>query len=108
MNIHSLLDARFTGQARSDDQANSSLIDVTSRIATRVRGHISGNVPYESEEFGEDVTQMLKTTGDLHHKTRLSLQGLVDWSASRDLSDLEQFRSLWGRGQQYISLVRLN
>ena len=108
MNIHSLLDARFTGQARSDDQANSSLIDVTSRIATRVRGHISGNVPYESEEFGEDVTQMLKTTGDLHHKTRQSLQGLVDWSASRDLSDLEQFRSLWGRGQQYISLVRLN
>lgn len=108
MNIHSLLDARFTSQARLDDEANSSLIEVTSRIATRVRGHISGNVPYESEEFGGDVMYMIKTTEDLHPQTLQSLQGLVDWSVSRDPSDLEQFRSLWGRGQQYISLARLN
>jgi 2-polyprenyl-3-methyl-5-hydroxy-6-metoxy-1,4-benzoquinol methylase len=108
MNIHSLLDARFTGQARLDDEANSSLIEVTSRIATRVRGHISGNVPYESEEFGADVMHMIDTTEDLHPQTLQSLQGLVDWSVSRNPSDLEQFRSLWGRGQQYISLARLN
>ncbi len=108
MNIHSLLDARFTSQARLDDEANSSLIEVTSRIATRVRGHISGNVPYESEEFGGDVMYMIKTIEDLHPQTVQSLQGLVDWSVSRDSSDLEQFRSLWGRGQQYISLARLN
>jgi 2-polyprenyl-3-methyl-5-hydroxy-6-metoxy-1,4-benzoquinol methylase len=107
-NIHSLLDARFTGQARLNEEANSSLIEVTSRIATRVRGHISGNVPYDSEEFGEDVTHMVHTTEDLHPQTVRSLQGLVDWSVSRDPSDLEQFRSLWGRGQQYISLARLN
>ncbi len=107
-NIHSLLDARFTGQARLDDEANSSLIGVTSRIATRVRGHISGNVPYESEEFGGDVLHMIKTTEGLHPQTVQSLQGLADWSVSRDPSDLAQFRSLWGRGQQYISLVRLN
>jgi len=108
MNIHSLLDARFTSQARLDDEANSSLIEVTSRIATRVRGHISGNVPYESEEFGGDVMYMIKTIEDLHPQTVQRLQGLVDWSVSRDPSDLEQFRSLWGRGQQYISLARLN
>jgi hypothetical protein len=107
-NIHSLLDARFTGQARLDDEANSSLIGVTSRMATRVRGHISGNVPYESEEFGGDVLHMIKTTEGLHPQTVQSLQGLADWSVSRDPSDLAQFRSLWGRGQQYISLVRLN
>jgi 2-polyprenyl-3-methyl-5-hydroxy-6-metoxy-1,4-benzoquinol methylase len=108
MNIHSLLDARFTCQARLDDEANSSLIEVTSRIATRVRGQISGNVPYESEEFGADVMHMIWTVKDLHPQTVQSLQGLVDWSISRNPSDLEQFRSLWGRGQQYISLVRLN
>jgi len=107
-NIHSLLDARFTGQARLDDEANSSLIEVTSRIATRVRGHISGNVPYESEEFGGDVMHMIKATEGLRPQTVQSLQGLADWSVSRDPSDLAQFRRLWGRGQQYISLVRLN
>ncbi|MDA9890948.1 class I SAM-dependent methyltransferase, partial [Actinomycetota bacterium] len=108
MNIHSLLDARFTGQTRLVDEANSSLIEVTSHIATRVRGHISGNVPYESKEFGGDVMHMIKSIEDLHPQTLCSLQGLVDWSVSRDPSDLEQFRSLWGRGQQYISLGRLN
>ena len=51
---------------------------------------------------------MIKTIEDLHPQTLYSLQGLVDWSVSRDPSDLEQFRSLWGRGQQYIHLARLN
>lgn len=69
MNIHSLLDARFTSQARLDDRANSSLMKVRSRIATRVRGHISGNVPYDTEEFGEDITHMIKSTEELHHGT---------------------------------------
>ena len=73
-----------------------------------MRGHIIGNVPYESEEFGGDVMHMIKTIEDLHPQTLYSLQGLVDWSVSRDPSDLEQFRSLWGRGQQYIHLARLN
>jgi hypothetical protein len=107
-NIHSLLDARFTGQARLDDEANSSLIEVTSRIATRVRGHISGIVPYETEEFEGDVMHIINTTEGLHAQTVQSLQGLADWSVSRDPSDLAQFRSLWGRGQQYVSFVRLS
>jgi len=106
-NIHSFLDARFTSQVRLDDEANSSLIGVTSSIATRVRGQISGKDPYEPMEFGEDIQCILSTTEDLHPQTVQSLQGLVDWSFSRDTSDLSQFRSLWGRGQQYISLVRL-
>ncbi len=107
-NIHSLLDARFTGQARLDDEANSSLIDVTSSIATRVRGQISGDEPYEPTEFGEDIQRILETTRNLHPQTVQSLQGLVDWSVSRDTSDLAHFRNLWGRGQQYISLTRLS
>ena len=107
-NSHSLLDARFMGQARSDDETNSSLIEVTSRIATRVRGHISGNVPYETEEFGGDVNHVIKTTEGLHPQTAQSLQGLVDWSVSLDTSDLTDFRNLWGLGQQYISLTRLS
>jgi len=106
-NIHSLLDCRFQGQARLDDQENSSLIDVTSTIAARVRGRLSGEDPYEPTEFGKDIQCILDVTGNLHPQTVQSLQGLVDWSLSRDTSDLAQFRSLWGRGQQYISLVRL-
>ncbi len=106
-NIHSLLDTRFTRQACMDDEANSSLIDITSQIATMVRGHISGDDPYNPTEFGGDVRHMIETSGDLHHQTVRSLQGLTDWCVSRDPSDLAQFRSLWGRGQQYISLSRL-
>lgn len=107
-NIHSLLDARFTGQARSDDESNLGLIDITSRIATRVRGQISGNDPYEPTEFGKDIQRILETTGNLHPQTVQSLQGLVDWSVSLNTSDLADFRNLWGRGQQYISLTRLS
>jgi len=106
-NIHSLLDCRFQGQARLDDQENSSLTNVTSTIAARVRGRLSGEDPYEPTEFGKDIQRILDVTGNLHPQTVQSLQGLVDWSLSRDTSDLAQFRSLWGRGQQYISLVRL-
>ncbi len=107
-NIHSLLDVRFTGQARLDNESNWGLIDVTSSIATRVRGQISGKDPYEPTEFGNDIQRILETTGNLHPQTVKSLQGLVDWSLSRDTSDLAHFRSLWGRGQQYISLARLS
>jgi hypothetical protein len=107
-NIHSLLDVRFTGQARLDDESNLGLIDITSRIATRVRGQISGKGPYEPTEFGNDIQRILETTRNLHPQTVQSLQGLVDWSVSLDTSDLADFRNLWGRGQQYISLTRLS
>ncbi len=107
-NIHSLLDVRFTGQALLDDEANSKLIDITAHIATRVGAHNSGQVTYERTEFGEDVQRILKSQENLHPQTVRSLQALVDWSASGNTSDLAQFRSLWGRGQQYISLVRLD
>jgi len=80
---------------------------VTSSIANRVRGQISGKDPYEPTAFGEDIQRILVTTQDLHPQTVQGLQGLVDWSLSHDTSDLAQFRNLWGRGQQYISLVRL-
>jgi len=103
-----LLDVRFTGQALLDDEANSKLIDVTAHIATRVGAHNSGQVAYERTEFGEDVQRILKSQENLHPQTVRSLQALVDWSASGNTSDLAQFRSLWGRGQQYISLVRLD
>ena len=102
-----MLDTRFTGQARLDDLENSSLIDVSSKIAMRVRDKTNGKDSYEVAEFGEDVERLLETAGAMHPQTLQSLQGLVDWSVSRDASDLASFRSLWGRGQQYISLVRM-
>jgi len=35
------------------------------------------------------------------------LSALARWSLTGLSQDLEPFRALWGRGQQYVSLVRL-
>jgi hypothetical protein len=107
-NVHSLIDARFASEALLDDETNSNLIDATSNIATSVLNHITGNRSYEPTEFGKDIQRILESKENLHAQTVRSLQALVDWSLSGNISDLEPFRSLWGRGQQYISLVRLD
>ena len=81
-NIHSLLDTRFTGQARLDDLENSSLIGVSSKIAIRLPDKMNGKDSYEVVEFAKDVERLLETAGALHPQTLQSLQGLVDWSVS--------------------------
>jgi hypothetical protein len=106
-NIHSLLDSRVTGEALLRDDANAGLIEITSTIAARVRGHISFGEPYKPSEFGEDVQRIIEASESLNTQTRRSLQSLTEWATSGDASDLMPFRQLWGRGQQYVSLVRL-
>ena len=106
-NMHSLIDVRFVSESHLDDEDNTQLIYITSQIATRVRDHIIGAKSYEVTQFGGDIQKLLEVKGQLDPQTVQSLQALLDWSVTRDVSDLSAFRSMWGRGQQYISLTRL-
>lgn len=105
-NLHSLLDSRFLC-TEILPRANDALIETTNAIAVRVRDLISGGIPYEVEEFGADVQRLIAHTQSTHPQTIVSLSALARWSLTGLSQDLEPFRALWGRGQQYVSLVRL-
>ncbi len=105
-NVHSLLDARFVCREALDPSTNVQLMELTSRIADRVRDFINSGVPYDTVDFGRDVQNIAACVKDAHPDTIDSLLSLVRWSSTGNEVDLTAFRRLWGRGQQYISLVR--
>jgi hypothetical protein len=105
-NVHSLLDARFVCQETPDSSTNVRLLEVTEHIAMRVRGAISSGITYDEKEFCRDVESLMACVPHAQPETIESLSSLAHWARTGEEGDLAQFRGLWGRGQQYISLIR--
>jgi len=105
--LPSLLDCRISPYEGIKADKGFGLRARTQEIAHLVREHISNGVVFEAADFGSKITEMMDAAPFLDEKTTSSLRSLIAWSESRKVSDLSGFRGLWGRGQQYISLVRL-
>ena len=106
-NLHNFIDTRVLNSAPLDESESSKLIEVTLRIASRVRRHMHEAEPYHIFEFQCDLSELLIASPSLSEITKQSVQALINWCASGSISDLCSFRGMWGRGQQYLSFVRI-
>ena len=104
--LPSLLDCRLSPYEATQADDGGGLLARTQEIAHLVREHISNGVVFEAADFGAKIKEMMDAAPFLDEKTTLSLRSLIGWAESGKVSDLSGFRALWGRGQQYISLVR--
>lgn len=101
------LDTRITQSQSADAEHRAALPALTTRVAERIKGHIAGEEEYSMSEFGADVSRVAEQVRGISADTFSSLEGLARWSASGRPEDLAPFRSLWGRAQQFISLVAI-
>jgi hypothetical protein len=69
---------------------------------------LSGTGDYSKKEFEEFIKNLLRFSDIFHKETVRSLNSLLNWSRSGNIGELDDFRKLWGRGQQFISLKNTN
>lgn len=70
--------------------------------------YLLGKGDYSKKEFEEFIIDLSGFSDFLHKETLSSINSLLNWSRSGDVGELEDFRKLWGRGQQFISLKNTN
>jgi 2-polyprenyl-3-methyl-5-hydroxy-6-metoxy-1,4-benzoquinol methylase len=71
-----------------------------------VRDFILRDVDYSNEDFQKFLKDLLSFSQYLHVETIRSIESLYDWTVNKKNEDLDDFRKLWGRGQQFVSLIR--
>jgi ubiquinone/menaquinone biosynthesis C-methylase UbiE len=99
------LDTRIAQVQSVEVERLAALPALTTRVADRIKRHIDGDRDYAPREFARDVDAIADVVGGINADTHASLQGLVAWAESGEAAKLAPFRSLWGRAQQFVSLV---
>jgi len=87
------------------NQDHSTLPAMATRLTKRIQRHSSRAEIYDVAEFGGDIAMIAEHVREISVETYSSLQGLVRWAEKGRIEDLAPFRSLWGRGQQFISFA---
>lgn len=99
------LDARLTPREMLASQDYSMLPAMATRLAKRIQRYNRGAEDYDVKEFGIDIAMIAEYVREISFETYSSLRGLVRWTEHGNVEDLAPFRSLWGRGQQFISFA---
>jgi SAM-dependent methyltransferase len=109
-NLHSFLDHREVLPPRRP-RANRSLARAADRIYTSVLARDLGRRPYPPRSLGRDLEAVLDALDMPRSKAARALEDFrnaLDVFAARGRwSATPRFAAMWGRGQQYLSLVRL-
>jgi ubiquinone/menaquinone biosynthesis C-methylase UbiE len=106
VNSYMFLDRRITRSGLIDGEVAERLSLLTTQLVDRIRQGVDGGHEYSTSEFGEDIEVIAECVRNVSDDSHASLQGLVRWAASGNPKDLDPFRSMWGRGQQFISVVK--
>lgn len=107
LNSHSylFLDRRVMHSSATGDERHMALPALTTRVAEGIKRHWGGG-EYSMGEFGEDIDRIADCIRDISDDALASLQSLARWAETGKTDDLQAFRSMWGRAQQFVSLVR--
>ena len=107
-NLHSFIDHRFVLPQREIKQ-NQQLLKMADRIFQRIHGQEKTGKKYSMPDLAKDLRQ-LDTLIDLP-KSRVS-RALTEYIKALETyrgswPAFREFSSLWGRGQQYLSFIKL-
>jgi SAM-dependent methyltransferase len=107
-NLHSFIDHRFVLPPREVD-ANRRLLRQADRIFQRIHGQEKTGRVYPMAELAEDLRKLDTLIAVPRSRVSLALKeyirALESYAGSWPV--LREFCSFWGRGQQYISFVKL-
>jgi SAM-dependent methyltransferase len=105
---HNLIDYRHVYPAHSKE-AFAELRDICDKIYERVFAQETTAKDYPAKEISDDVTRISQLAKSWSDETAESLSDFADkvFAGITSATRFGAFTQLWGRGQQYISMVRL-
>lgn len=108
-NVHNLLDHRFIWPSRRP-QDNAALLEHGDEIYRLCRTHHFAISPQVLQEVARHVEAIAALVADFAEQTAKPLRdyaaGIQSMARGNPPGDLGDFRSFWGRGQQYMSFLR--
>jgi len=109
-NVHSFIDYRQILPPRPRAK-NVLLLAATDHIYRSVLDFELGKIKYPPEQLAKDlrkVVQLLAApSSDATHSLEDFIRGLNTFKKTGQWGKLPKFSSMWGRGQQYLSFIRL-
>jgi hypothetical protein len=106
-NVHNFVDYRYNMPERKSG-GNTELGKVCDEIYRKQFASERGEKAYSSSEVAADVAHVINCLEGSHPQTLAALKDFVNCVRSENVAALSEFRSLWGRGQQYLSFIRNN
>jgi ubiquinone/menaquinone biosynthesis C-methylase UbiE len=105
--VHNFLDWRFSLPA-TDMDSNKNLLALSRQIYDLEFAMETGKKPFESTAMVSLLEKILDECTQLHDDTRLSLGKAIQAISRKFLKNECDLAGWWGRGQQYLSFVKLN
>lgn len=109
-NVHSFVDHREVYPPRQR-RANARLRRSADRIYASIVALEQRGVPYPPRRLAADLEALVLRFDQPHSRATSALRELAgamrNWSGTGRLPSLLRFPRLWGRGQQYLSAVRV-
>ena len=105
--IHNLLDYRHVVAGR-DPEKNRELKTLCDKIYDKLFFAERGEVEYPVASLIQDLCNIKSNIKEVHPQTILAIDDFIHCARLGDWQMLSDFRSFWGRGQQYLSFIRNN
>jgi hypothetical protein len=103
--VHNFLDWRFSLPA-ADMDSNNKLLALSRQVYDLEFAMETGKKPFDSTPMVSLLKKIWDECTQLHDDTRLSLEEAIHAVSSKSPVEECDLLGWWGRGQQYLSLVR--
>ena len=103
--VHNFLDWRFSLPAANMD-INNNLLALSRQVYDLEFAMETGKKPFDSTPMVSLLKKIWDECSQLHEDTRLSLAKAIQAISRKSNVEQCDLSSWWGRGQQYLSLVR--
>jgi hypothetical protein len=103
--VHNFLDWRFSLPAANMD-LNNNLLALSRQVYDLEFAMETGKKPFDSTPMVSLLKKIWDECTQLHEDTRLSLAKAIQAISRKSNVEQCDLSSWWGRGQQYLSLVR--
>lgn len=109
-NVHNFLDYTKT-LASITIEENKKLFDLTVKFRSELRALEENGSIYSEKIISEIISslnQIAKNTARFNHDTTLAINEVISWlEKKKDINSCSNFQKLFGRGQQYLSFIKI-
>ena len=101
LNSHHLLDVRIESKIPAEIRLNTRLKQICNNIFLEMQ-HLIADGQQENNNLEKLVVEIIADCPQVDTLTKNSLRSFMESFKTNDSSNLQDFRSFWGRGQQYL------
>ena len=100
---HNFLD--FRSEVNSKSESNKKLFNLSNEIYSEVYENAWTNASQQT--ILSHCAKIMAQISETLPSTAESLDSFINYGTTKDINDLDKFRPWWGRGTQYVSVIKL-